>query len=471
VLLNEVSLFLTFSLRDVRAGVDVAKVALGLNPTCSAELWNTLGDGQGLRITIGGQGDLGCASLISFRDCHRAKRPSFPNLIQAHRSWSPGMETHPLAIAHFFQGLPDPRRSGACRHHFSDILVIAICAAVSGQFAWTDIEDYGHIHHDWFKTFLRLPNGIPAHDTFRYVFTRLDPAAFQRSFARWIEALSAATDLKHIAIDGKALCGSRDVAHGKAALHLVSAWASHNRLTLGQVAAEEKSNEITAIPELLQLLDLKGALVTIDALGCQKEIAARIREQQGHYVLALKENHPGLLADVRGAVGDHIERMAPEGGSCVETVDRGHGRRERRLYTLVEDLSAVADRESWPDLRAVVTVVSERTVGGETGSEIRYYLTSYPGTVAELAAAIRGHWGIENRCHWVLDVTFGEDGSRQRREHGAENVAWLRRLALSLLANEPTPELNLKQKSRRALCDHDFLLKVLSPVLGPQEDA
>jgi predicted transposase YbfD/YdcC len=382
------------------------------------------------------------------------------------------METHnPLAFDHFFHDLPDPRRSEACSHDFRDILVMAICAAVSGQFAWTDIEDYGHIHHDWFKTFLRLPHGIPSHDTFRYVFTRLDPQAFQRGFGDWIAALSQDTPLRHIAIDGKSLCGSACRTRGQAALHLVSAWASHNRLTLGQVATEEKSNEITAIPRLLQILDLKGALVTTDAMGCQKEIAAGIRQREGHYVLALKENHPGLLADVRVAVEDHVEGMTPGDGSCLTTEDSGHGRQERRLYTLIGDLSRVEERHLWADLAAVVTVVSERTVGGETSSEIRYFLTSYPGTLAELAAVIRGHWGIENQCHWVLDVTFGEDRSRQRAEHGAENAAWLRRMALSLLRNEPTPKLNLKQKSRRALCDHDFLRKVLSPLIGSQEDA
>lgn len=374
------------------------------------------------------------------------------------------------ALGRFFQDLPDPRRSDSCRHDFVDILVIAVCAAVSGQFAWTDIEDYGHIHHAWLKTFLRLPHGIPSHDTFRYVFTRLDPAAFQRGFAAWIAALGGAAP-PHIAIDGKSLCGSRDNAHGKAALHLVSAWASHSRLTLAQVATDEKSNEITAIPRLLALLDLKGAVVTLDAMGCQKEIAARVRDGGGHYVLALKENHPGLLEDVREAVGDHIERMTEGDGSTLETHDRGHGRREGRLYTRIDDLSKVEDRDSWPDLAAVVTVVSERTAGGETGSEMRYFLTSYPGTVAELAEIIRGHWGIENQCHWILDVTFGEDGSRKRAEHGAENSAWLRRMALSLLSREPTPKLNLKQKSRRALCDHDFLLKVLLPVIESQKDA
>jgi predicted transposase YbfD/YdcC len=376
-----------------------------------------------------------------------------------------------LALGHHFRDLPDPRRCDSTLHDFLDILVIAICAAVSGQFAWTDIEDYGHIHYDWLKTFLRLPHGIPSHDTFRYVFTRLDPDAFQRCFSTWIAALAQqSAEIAHVAIDGKTLCGSANRAHGKAGLHLVSAWARQQRLTLAQVATAEKSNEITAIPQLLRLLHLQGAIVTIDAMGCQKEIAAQIRRQQGHYVLALKENHPGLLGDVQQAVAAHAEQMKPNDGSCLETVDQGHGRQERRLYTLIQDLSQVENREQWADLTAIVTVLSERTVNGETSWEMRYYLTSYPGTLAELAEVIRGHWGIENQCHWVLDVTFGEDRSAQRAEHGAVNVAWLRRMALSLLSNEPTPKLNLKQKSRRALCDHDFLLKVLSPIIGSHED-
>jgi predicted transposase YbfD/YdcC len=377
---------------------------------------------------------------------------------------------NPLPIAAVFRDLPDPRRSQSCRHDFLDILVIGICAAVAGQFAWTDIEDYGDIHKGWFQSFLRLPHGIPSHDTFRYVFTRLDPEAFQQGFAAWVAALGSGSPPGHIAIDGKSLRGSRNSADGKAALHLVSAWASHERLTLGQVATEDKSNEITAIPRLLQLLSLRGALVTIDAMGCQKEVATQIRERGGHYLLALKDNHPKLLADVREAVEGHVERAARDGGGWLVTEGQGHGRHERRSYTLARDLSAVEDRQSWADLEAVVVVLSERTVSGVTSTEVRYYLTSFPGGLAELAEAIRGHWGIENQCHWILDVTFGEDKSRQRARNGAQNVAWLRRMALSLLANEPTPGMTIKRKSRRALCNHDFLLQVLQPIIGPLMD-
>jgi predicted transposase YbfD/YdcC len=371
-------------------------------------------------------------------------------------------------FAHYFRDLPDPRRSPSCRHAFLDILVLAFCAAVSGQFAWTDIELYATIHLDWFKTFLQLPNGVPSHDTFRYVFSRLDPQAFQRCFTAWITALSTEADLRHVAIDGKSLRGSADPANGKAPLHLVSAWASHDRLTLGQVATAEKSNEITAIPKLLEILSLKGALVTIDAMGCQKEIAGQIREQEGHYLLGLKGNHPGLLEEVEQAVLSQLEQGKVGKADCLETVEQSHGRTEKRTYTRITDLSQVQEKEAWRDLAAVVMAMSERTAKGKTSTEVRYFLTSYEGAVAELAEVIRGHWGIENECHWVLDVTFGEDRSRKRVEHGAENIGWLRRMALSVLRNDPTPKLNMKQKSLKALCDHDFLLQLLLPNKGSQ---
>jgi predicted transposase YbfD/YdcC len=382
------------------------------------------------------------------------------------------MDRHPtLAITHHFHDLPDPRLDRLCRHELLDIIVIAICAVICGQHTWTEIAFYGQDRYDGLKTFLRLPNGIPSHDTFRYVFSRLDPAAFQRCFAGWIEALSRATDLKHIAIDGKALRGSLDRAHGQAPLHLVSAWAAENHLTLGQVAVAEKSNEITAIPRLLALLDITGAIVTIDALGCQKEIAATIRGAEADYVLAVKDNQPRLLEDIQQAVADHLDRRGLQSdASCLETVDVGHGRQEVRSYTLVTDLSALRDLELWPDLYAVCFAVNERTVGGHTSTEARYYIGSWHGSVADDARVIRGHWGIENNCHWVLDVLYREDLSRSRPEHGAENLAWLRRMAVSLLKNDTTCKRSLRSKSVKALADHEFLLQLLSQVSREKED-
>ena len=383
-------------------------------------------------------------------------------------SLRPESDQDSLAIRQHFRRLRDPRRRRLRLHNLLDLVVIALCGVLCGAQDWQQIVTFARGRHDWLKRFCALPHGIPSHDTFERVFDRINPQVFAACFRDWIAAACGALKVKQVALDGKSLRHSGKGGLGM--LHVVSAWATANRLILGEVACAEKSNEITAIPQLLRLLHLQGAIVTIDAMGCQKEIAAQIRRQQGHYVLALKENHPGLLGDVQQAVAAHAEQMKPNDGSCLETVDQGHGRQERRLYTLIQDLSQVKNREQWADLTAIVTVLSERTVNGATSWEMRYYLTSYPGTLAELAEVIRGHWGIENQCHWVLDVTFGEDRSAQRAEHGAVNVAWLRRMALSLLSNEPTPKLNLKQKSRRALCDHDFLLKVLSPIIGSHED-
>jgi predicted transposase YbfD/YdcC len=368
----------------------------------------------------------------------------------------------PLALRHHFRDLPDPR-TGQCTHDLLDIITIAIC----GQQSWTDMELYGETHRDWLRTFLRPPGGIPSHDTFRYVFSRLDPLTFRRCFGTWIEALSQATDLKLIAIDGKALRDSLDRRHGKAALHLVSAWATENHLTLGQVATDAKSNEITAIPRLLGLLDLAGALVTIDALGCQKDIAAQLRGAGADYVLAVKENQPRLLDDIQAAVADPCDRAggAADAAQWWETVDEGHGRKEVRTYTLLTDLSGIRDRELWAGLYGICVAVSERTSGGQTSTEIRYSIGSLRGSVQQYARAIRGHWGIENNLHWVLDVVFGEDRSRSR----PENLAWLRRLAVSLLRNDTTCERSLRQKSIKALCDHEFLLRLLSQVNGYKE--
>jgi predicted transposase YbfD/YdcC len=373
----------------------------------------------------------------------------------------------PLSLAHHFRDLPDPRLSPLCDHDLLDLITIAICAVICGQHTWTDMELYGETHHDWLKTFLRLPNGIPSHDTFRYVFRRLDPLAFQRCFGSWIEALSRATDLNHIAIDGKALRDSLDRAHGKAALHLVSAWATQNHLALGQVATDAKSNEITAIPRLLELLDLSGAIVTIDAMGCQKEIAQKVREGAADYVLAVKENQPHLLEDIQATLTEHLDSStAQDEANYFETAAVGHGRREVRTYTLLTNLDRVRDRALWPGLYGLCMAVSERTVGDKTSTEVRYYIGSWRGSVYDYAQVIRGHWGIENSLHWVLDVTFQEDASRKRAEHGAENIAWLRRMAVSLLRNDTTCERSLRQKSIKALCDQEYLLQLLSQVKG-----
>jgi predicted transposase YbfD/YdcC len=377
-----------------------------------------------------------------------------------------------IALADHFADLPDPRVERARRHELLDIITITICAVISGADSFNAIALYGRAKEEWLKTFLRLPSGIPSHDTFGRFFAHLDPHAFQRCFGGWIEALSRATDLTHYAIDGKTLCSTFDAASGKAALHLVSAWATANQLTLGQVAVAEQSNEITAIPRLLEILHLRGALVTIDAMGCQKDIAAQIRAGGADYILALKGNQERLYDDVQQAFAEHLDRIGTgtHEGMC-ETSEQGHGRREVRSYCLLTDLDGLRDRALWPDLRAVCLVRSERTEGGKTGEYIRYYIGSLDGTVEEYAQAIRGHWGIENSLHWVLDVTFREDEDRTRTGHAAENLAWLRRMAVSLLKNDQTCQESIHGKRLKAGWDNNFLLQVLQGVNAKQEDA
>jgi predicted transposase YbfD/YdcC len=379
------------------------------------------------------------------------------------------MDRHPTpSIAHHFRDLPDPRQAGSCDHDLIDIVVIAICAVICGHYARAEIAFRGPDHAPWLKTFLRPRNGIPSHDCFRHVFTRLGPQAFQRCFAAWIEALPRVAGLRHIAIDGKSLCGSR--GPGKAALHLVSAWASANHLTLGQVAVGDKSNEITAIPRLPEVPQLHGAVVTIDAGGCRKEIAAQVRGQGGDRVLAAKDNQPRPLEDIRAALSKHLDQTeAVDDGSRVETVDRGHGRRGVRARTLVTDLGLVRDRESWRGPHGVCLAVNERTVDGVTSVEARCYIGGLHGAVEDYARAIGGHWSIENGCRRALDVTFGEDACRNRAEHGAEDLAWLRRMALSLLKNDTTCDRSLRGKSAKALADHDFLPQLLFKVTGEEE--
>jgi predicted transposase YbfD/YdcC len=367
-----------------------------------------------------------------------------------------------VSILEHFANLPDPRVERTRRHELLDIIVIAICAVICACESWEDIAEYGQSKRNWFQTFLRLPNGIPSHDTFRRVFNRLDPRAFHDCFVSWVTALSEAHGVHRIAIDGKTLRHSFDHAAGKAALHLVSAWATEAHLTLGQVAVDTKSNEITAIPRLLALLDLTGALVTIDAMGCQKEIARQIRAAGGDYVLAVKENQERLYADVRQCFERALENdfVGVESDVC-ETVEEGHGRRETRTCYTITHPDGVRDAALWQDLRSICVIISERMVGPQTQEEARFYIGSFAGTAKDYLEAVRGHWGIENGLHWILDVTFREDASRIRKEHGPENVALLRRLALSLLKKEPTSKRSIRGKQLKAGWDNDYLLRVL----------
>jgi predicted transposase YbfD/YdcC len=366
-----------------------------------------------------------------------------------------------VAFADYFADLPDPRVDRTKKHLLGDILVIAVCAVIAGADGFEEVETFGRAKEPWLRRFLALPNGIPSHDTFNRVFAALDRKAFAACFARWMAAVAGAVGLRAVAIDGKAVrAAPRGTFSG--CLHLVSAWAVENHVILGQEAVADGSNEIAAIPALLEVLDLKGALVTIDAAGCQVDIARQIRAQKGHYLLAAKGNQPALHDAVR-AVFDRAcatdfagLRYATHGRA-----EDGHGRHEERYVTVVYDPDGLPPE--WPDVAAVVQVSRERSVGGKNASTTHWYVTSYPGTAAEVAGWVRGHWGIENGLHWVLDVVFREDASRVREGHAGANLALLRRVAVSLLKRAPgkrtTPTKRLK-----AGWDDDYLLQVLQGI-------
>jgi len=374
-----------------------------------------------------------------------------------------GSSSPSLSIVHHFAPLTDPRVRRRRRHQLLDIIGIAICGVICGCKSWGEIALYGRQKAEWLRTFLELPNGIPSKDTFRRMFARVKPAAFQTCFRNWMAALSATLGVKQIAIDGKTVRRSHDRRNGQAALHLVSAWATANHMTLGQVAVSDKSNEITAIPELLELLDLSGAIVTIDAMGCQKEIARRIREGDGHYVLAVKNNQERLFADIQASFAAEVEKGEAGNYSYHETMDRKHGRIESRQYFTIEQPSGIRDEALWQDLRTISMVVSERQVEGEPAtSEIRYYIGSNPGKAKEYARYIRGHWGIENSLHWVLDMAFDEDRNRTRKDHGPENLALLRRLAVTILANAKSCQGSIRTKQLHAILDDQVLEGMLS---------
>jgi predicted transposase YbfD/YdcC len=367
-----------------------------------------------------------------------------------------------LSLTYHFAGLTDPRIDRSRLHELLDIVAIAICAVVAGADSWDDIEDFGKVKHSWLKTFLALPNGIPSHDTFRRLFERLDPEEFQHCFLGWIEALHEATERRVVAIDGKTLRRSFDRAKGQSALHLVHAWATANHLLLGQVAVDEKSNEITAIPKLLRMLELAGAIVTIDAMGCQKEIARTIRERRADYVLALKANHGHLFERVVAFwEAGYARRLKGPDIRYHREWDRGHGRTECRRCWATSDLDWLEGREEWKDLKSVVMVEAERFIGDSLSVETRYYLSSLPNDAKLLDEAVRSHWGVENSLHWVLDVTFHEDSSRIKKENAPENFGLLRRLALCLLKKEASSKRSIRGKRLRASWDDGYLIQVL----------
>jgi predicted transposase YbfD/YdcC len=363
------------------------------------------------------------------------------------------------SIPTYFKKLKDPRRAHRRLHHLQDILVIALCAVLAGAQDWQEIELFGRQRRTWLQRFLALPNGIPSHDTFERVFDRLQPAAFQACFRAWVQAIQEVLAVKHVAIDGKTLRGSGSAKLG--ALHLVSAWATAQRLSLGQVAVDAKSNEITAIPALLELLDIHGALVTIDAMGCQKAIAQKINDQGGAYILTVKDNQPTLLADIQQAFVQAEEMdFAGLEHDTYETRDQGHGREEYRCYTVLHDVAGIGQAEAWAGLTTIGLCYSERTSGGSTTAETRYFIGSKKASAKVYGKALRNHWGIENSLHWQLDVTLDEDHNRVTKRHAAENLGLLRRLTLSLLHAHPA-KLSIAKKRFAAALNPEFLEEIL----------
>jgi predicted transposase YbfD/YdcC len=365
------------------------------------------------------------------------------------------------ALIEHFAVLPDPRIERHKRHKLSDILVIAVCAVLCGAESFPAIEDFGQARYEWLKQFLELPGGIPSHDTFNRVLRLLDPLEFQACFLSWMQAVTEETQGEVIAIDGKALRRSFDKGTAKRAIHMVSAWATENGVVLGQRKVDAKSNEITAIPELLGLLTLKGCIVTIDAMGCQRAIAQQIVENHADYVLALKGNQPSVQQAV-----EHFFVTGPEAAAhrttCeyYEQHERGHGRVESRCYWLSAEIKQVLNAAAWPGLQSIGLVEAARTLAGETTVEQRFYLTSLKPDAQEFARAVRSHWGIENGLHWTLDVSFREDQSRLRKGHGPENFAVLRHITLNLLRQEPSKK-SMPRKRLACALDTEYLLKVL----------
>jgi len=356
----------------------------------------------------------------------------------------------------YFAELRDPRVERNREHLLEEILLIAIAAVLSGAESWNDISDYGEDKQEWLKTFLTLPSGIPSHDTFNRVFAALDPEEMERGFVAWVSSIAKLTAGEVVAIDGKTLCGTRE-AGKKGLVHMVSAWASVNNLVLAQRKVDEKSNEITAIPKLLNALELAGAVVTVDAMGCQREIASLIIEKKADYMLAVKDNQ-GLLAE---QVRDSFLLLNSD--AVAEEVDCGHGRVEQRRCSVIADLSMVEKAAEWASLKGLVRIESERyhKATGKTEREVRYYITSLRPDAARLNRVIRQHWGIENKLHWVLDLGFGEDLDRKRAGHAAQNFSVLNRIALNLLKQDTTFKRGIKGKRLRAAWNLPYLLNLL----------
>ena len=367
-------------------------------------------------------------------------------------------------LSSYFHDLKDPRVNRTKKHLLKDILVIAILAVIAGAEGWEDIENYGLSKQQWLEEFLELPHGIPSDDTFRRVFERINPIALSECLTKWVQQLIPSLEQKIVPIDGKCLRGSYDREQGIKALHLVTAWVAEQNLTLGQIKVEDHSNEITAIPALLELIDIQGAIITIDAMGTQTEIVRLIRAKQADYVLALKTNHPTLHAQVKKwfdtAIASNFEGITV---SHDRRIEKGHHRTEKRLVWAVplSELGGLYKQEQWSGLQTIVMVERTRHLWNKVTHEIQFYLSSLPADAQNLGNVIRTHWGIENQVHWTLDVTFNEDHCRIRSGNSPRNLALLRRMALNALNQEKSLKRSLRQKMKRAAMNNDYMMTVL----------
>jgi predicted transposase YbfD/YdcC len=373
-----------------------------------------------------------------------------------------------VSMRECFADVADPRREHLRLHNLWEIIAVTILAVISGADSWVEVAKYGVNKFEFLRTFLELANGIPSHDTFGRVFALLNPRALQDGFVKWVQAVAESTLGRVVAIDGKTARRSFDKAAGKGPLHMVSAWATENRLLLGQQACDSKSNEITAMPELIKTLEISGAIVTIDAMGCQKEIAAAIRDAEADYVLAVKDNQPTLHTDIREVFAAGLDNgFAGLEHHSYCTEEQGHGRTETRVYHIVAVPEELAERHAeWKGLRSIGMVYCERQEGAKQPSiETRVFISSMPPRVKKFARAVRNHWGIETSLHWVLDMAFREDENRLHKGHGQQNMALIRRLSASLLHNEPTCKAGVACKRKCAGWNDDYLLKVLAASL------
>jgi predicted transposase YbfD/YdcC len=370
------------------------------------------------------------------------------------------------SIVNHFSKVKDPRIERSKRHQLMDILIIAICGVICGADNWVDIELFGNTKIAWLKSFLNLPNGIPSHDTFGRVFAKIDPEEFESSFMEWVQAINRLTQGQVIAIDGKQLRGSHDKQAGKSAIYMVSAWATENQLVLGQRKVDDKSNEITAIPKLLKLLEIKGCIVTVDAIGTQTKIAKQIIAQGADYILGVKENQGRLYEDIHDLFADN-QRFNYEGvpHSYARTVNKDHGRIEIRQCWTISDpeyLANIRNLQRWTGIQTLVMILSERRIGDVVEVQDRYFISSLESDAHKILQAKRSYWGIENSLHWVLDIAFSEDRSRVRKDNAPQNFAILRHMALNLLKQENSIKASIKSKRLRCGWDVDYLLKVLA---------